>query len=450
MKILFSPVGDTDPVRGYHDGAVMHILRHYPGVEKVILFLTKEMQEKQKETGCYTRGIARVLQDGEVSLIESGITDPQHYESLIALQKAFQESYEAYPDAEWLLNVSSGTPQMKTVMALIAIDYARTTAVQVDSPKYKNVEERRQAYQAPCTTADELVEMLDANLDEEEDAVDRCTEPPLRLLRRYGIALQIASLVRNYEYRGAWELLKQNRDMFGEDTEKLLRHAVFREELNWKEANRVVSKWKGQPLISPADDFTEYFRGMLLKQKKGQLADFIIRLSPVLLEFGRKYLEELAPKFELSACGNTRGDGPLYIKRDAMNRYYPKLLAHIECEIGNTLRDGPLYFNLVAYICDWLKTNTLAGSKTHEEVTDLFNRLRLIEEGVRNPVAHTITNVTEDTLKGLADRNGKKVGMSSDEIVKKLLRLAQLVRKNRVELQYDKLNDRIIDSMKES
>lgn len=450
MKILFSPVGDTDPVRGYHDGAVMHILRHYPGVEKVILFLTKEMQEKQKETGCYTLGIKRVAPACKVRLIESGITDPQHYESLVALQKAFQESYEADPDAEWLLNVSSGTPQMKTVMALLAIDYARTTAVQVDSPKYKNAEERRQAYEAPCTTADKLVEMLDANLDEEE-GVDRCTEPPLRLLRRYGIALQIESLVRNYEYRGAWELLKQNRDMFGEDTKKLLRHAVFREELNWKEANKVVSQWKGQPLISPADDFTEYFRGMLLKQKKGQLADFIIRLSPVLLEFGRKYLEELAKakKFDLSKCGNSRNGGPFYIYRDEMDQYYPKLLDYIEHEIG-TLRNGPLYFNLVAYICDWLKTNTLAGSKTHEEVTDLFNRLRLIEEGVRNPVAHTITNVTEDKLKGLADRNKKKVGMSSDEIVKKLLRLAELVRKNRVELQYDKLNDRIIDSMKES
>ena len=28
MKILFSPAGDTDPVRGFYDGGILHTLRH--------------------------------------------------------------------------------------------------------------------------------------------------------------------------------------------------------------------------------------------------------------------------------------------------------------------------------------------------------------------------------------------------------------------------------------
>ena len=35
MKILFTPAGDTDPVRGYHDGGMLHILRHYAPVGRV-------------------------------------------------------------------------------------------------------------------------------------------------------------------------------------------------------------------------------------------------------------------------------------------------------------------------------------------------------------------------------------------------------------------------------
>ena len=52
MTILFTPAGDTDPVRGFRDGAILHILRHYPQVEKVILFLTKEMEEKENKEKC--------------------------------------------------------------------------------------------------------------------------------------------------------------------------------------------------------------------------------------------------------------------------------------------------------------------------------------------------------------------------------------------------------------
>ena len=47
MRVLFTPVGDTDPVRGYHDGGMLHILRHYAPVDRVFVFLTKEMEDKE-------------------------------------------------------------------------------------------------------------------------------------------------------------------------------------------------------------------------------------------------------------------------------------------------------------------------------------------------------------------------------------------------------------------
>lgn len=43
--ILFAPVGTTDPVRGFRDGPILQIIRHYHP-QKVLLYYTQEMQEK--------------------------------------------------------------------------------------------------------------------------------------------------------------------------------------------------------------------------------------------------------------------------------------------------------------------------------------------------------------------------------------------------------------------
>lgn len=47
MKVLFSPIGSTDPIRGGHDGAMLHICRYYQP-DKVYLFLTGEMSVADK------------------------------------------------------------------------------------------------------------------------------------------------------------------------------------------------------------------------------------------------------------------------------------------------------------------------------------------------------------------------------------------------------------------
>ena len=53
MKILFSPIGTTDPVRNCRDGACLHILRHYHP-DKVVLYFTAEMEKRERNTHMYT------------------------------------------------------------------------------------------------------------------------------------------------------------------------------------------------------------------------------------------------------------------------------------------------------------------------------------------------------------------------------------------------------------
>lgn len=53
---LFSPIGNTDPIKYFYDGSMLHICRYYkPDV--VYLYLSKEMMEYHKEDNRYVRSI---------------------------------------------------------------------------------------------------------------------------------------------------------------------------------------------------------------------------------------------------------------------------------------------------------------------------------------------------------------------------------------------------------
>ncbi len=447
MRILFTPAGDTDPVRGYHDGAILHILRHYD-VDQVILVLTKGMEEKEDEMNCYAKGIQSVSPGTALSYVRTGITEPQKFEVLTQVQDAFDKAYRENPEAEWLINISSGTPQLKTVMALLAIDYPHTKAIQVSSPEGRSNRENQ-----PCHTVEELVEMLDCNLDNENKAKNRCEEPPLYLLKRHGLIRQITSLAENYEYDGALRIVRQNQDCgFSENTEKLLQHAVFRRDLMWKKANQVISYYEGKPLMDSPDDFTEYFRVMEMRQRKKQYPEFIVKLSPVLLLLGMKYIQGLS-RFDFLQCGYTDRDGKFIMDRDKTEEIYPGLVAYIENNLRGNMRSGPLYFCTIVRICEYLKENQYQGDEKHENVTGIFEKLRIVEEKTRNPVAHEITNLSDERIRELTAQSMKNPrgiagGLSSKDIVKLLHDAVCLIYGRDIRWNYDALNAKIISSLR--
>ena len=49
MKILFSPVGNTDPIseNNLYDGAMLHICRYYD-IDKVYMYMSEQIFEKEK------------------------------------------------------------------------------------------------------------------------------------------------------------------------------------------------------------------------------------------------------------------------------------------------------------------------------------------------------------------------------------------------------------------
>ncbi len=453
MKILFTPVGDTDPVRGYHDGGMLHILRHYVPVDRIFVFLTKEMEDKEAESGCYTKGIQKVAPQCKIEFIRSRITEPHIYERLTVLQDVFQEKYEQYPNEEWLLNLSSGTPQMKSVMSLIGLDHPQVKAIQVFSPA-KGSNNKSHPEKTP-----EMLEMLyHFNDDDDPSSSNRCNEPELSLLKKHSVKMQIISLVNNYEYEGALQLLKQNRSLFSDISEKLLKHAVHRRNLMWRDANKIISSYKGNPLISKAGDFEEFFRVMELRQRKKQLPEFIVKITPICTKLVTDYAMSLAQRmlFDLNACSEIRRDedGSIryVLKREKIGRHNNMLLEHLNRKYKGGFKDSELSISNMAYICEWIINSGISSNRRDIEIKKIFARLSIVSENIRNKVAHKIVmNLTENIIREWSkgkERSGiADAGLASRDILNYLHRASDLIRGQKFQWDYDELNNFIIDSL---
>lgn len=120
-KYLFSPVGNTDPIKYFHDGSLLHICRHYqPDV--VYLYLSKEMIENHKKDNRYVRSVEllseKINHNIEVHVIEnSDMIDVQQYDVFFTEFRKIIGEIEKQKNNEdiLLVNMASGTPAMKVL-----------------------------------------------------------------------------------------------------------------------------------------------------------------------------------------------------------------------------------------------------------------------------------------------------------------------------------------------
>ena len=56
-RVLLSCVGTSDPVRGYHDGGMLHIMRYYRP-QKVYIFLSQEIEDFENRDSRFAKTIS--------------------------------------------------------------------------------------------------------------------------------------------------------------------------------------------------------------------------------------------------------------------------------------------------------------------------------------------------------------------------------------------------------
>ena len=415
MRILFSPLGDTDPVRGCYDGAMLHIVRHYQP-ERIVLFYTHDMAEKERHDHRYTRAVQRLAPECQIEEVFTEIRDAHLYESFSRiLPQEVLRIRETYPRSTLLLNLSSGTPQMKTVLAMLASDMEHCIGVQVAAPA-RHSNRANEATQ----DAEDIAALLENNFDDEEGAENRCEEPPLSAFHYYAERSRILSLIDSYEYAAAGKIARRSA-LVPPEASLLLSHAERRSMLLTEEAKAILREYGGKklfPFTGKTEELVEYFLMMQIDQETGRLSNLMLRMIPFLYEFLREYTAKNLT-IPIRALCEPR-NGVRCLARERLAAQEKELLAALEREFPYGYRDQPLSFYLLSLCCAYAgKAQRVRDADLHAEVMAELESIADIRK-LRNEAAHEMVNVTEERFR-------QKIGMGSQEVLSCFCRMLALV-----------------------
>ena len=120
MKVLLTCEGTSDPIRGHHDGPMLHILRKCRP-EVVVVFASTEIQELNQWDNRHAK-IRALMKNSwgyepEWCVEPLNLIDVQDLDLVYeVLGPALKKYLRKYGQEELLINVTSGTPQMQFLM----------------------------------------------------------------------------------------------------------------------------------------------------------------------------------------------------------------------------------------------------------------------------------------------------------------------------------------------
>ncbi|MCI9458737.1 MAG: hypothetical protein HFE44_17505 [Oscillospiraceae bacterium] len=437
--ILFSPIGGHDPIATDRDGSMLHICRKYHP-EVVVLYLSAEIARYHRRDDRY-RAAIRLLAEREHFSPEIRIEERPQLENVQVFDFFLQEYrqiltglHNEFPDHRILVNISSGTPGMKNAMYLLAAFLPfEILPVQVSTPSRSH---------NPKGKPDEDYDTAlywELDLDN-EDYQDRCREVEYANLNVQLQKENISAHLDSWDYAAALRQAKDIKGMLGQRAYGLLEAARARVELNWRSIPPRVREELGLSSSSgERTDLSEYLLWLQMKQKRGDLADFLRGLTPGLFELLRIASEEKAGISLSVYCDKGR------FCRDRMtaDETGRELLGMMEWG-GKSIDKAFLISGHYATVLN----NKCAGADWWQTLS----ALRDTEERARNLAAHTMTRVDEDWL--------KEKGLPSSREIMKLLKDAVVKLNNgsrplatRIAVNwssYDEMNEKIKDALAES
>lgn len=444
--VLATVVGRTDPIRSEHDGPILHIVRHYRP-QKVYLILTREIEIDESEYHYNERAIHLVDEKCEVECVRTDIEDAHSYDNISSpILKICSQIRSDNPECQVLLNITSGTPQMETVLCMIALsDMKNYLPVQVDTPEKRS---NRTSMFNP--RKDLIEEWFECNLDNEIGAPNRCHSPALWNFRQPIIRFQIESLLKNHDYAGAYQIYLDNRNMFSENAGKMLEHAKYRLNLEDDKARKLareLGKYKELYPVVRSDicRLIEYFNSMQIKRDRGELNDFALRLEIMIVNLGIFMLEKcMGIPLENIANKSSRKDSTIYrLDEKKCNAAIPGIGTYMDQVFSDTGAGRyewghPLNARSIVYVVKFVSEKERYKEKYGECADDMISWLALSSE-VRNPAAHTIIAITEnDICQSYKNKDSQALCQS---IRKVLIRVFQTEARVEAFDIYEKIND---------
>lgn len=400
-NVLFSAVGTTDPVRGEHDGPMLHIVRHYRPTT-VYLFITAEIETMAEADGRFIKTASWIQEHWggycpKFQYIPCNVTNAYDIDALDGpISTAMNTISAAHPGAEILINVTSGTPQMQMLLSQLAMDTRyRTRGIQV-----RNFERSSGKTERTNSKGYDIELELELNEDELPEAENRCLEPEMYAVRREYMRRQVQTLLehRNFE---AVEMLQ---NFLPERPKKLIQHLAARSRLQSAEATRLASKIKFLSFNlypykagnrSEYEKISEYYLLMRNLVMAGQYTEFILHMEPLTLQLQLALLNKyLAPYSVSTAAFITNNKGRLMFNPQQLSTAFPALYRHYV-----SMMDSRNWLiktvDISTYVCNDL---LLYFKDLPEQTKALFSHYDALKH-IRNCLAHDLRTISPAEIK---------------------------------------------------
>ena len=456
--ILFSPIGGTDPISNTNgsDGSMLHICRHYkPNI--VYLYMSKEILDNHIADNRYIYVLERlaelqnrwinVIEDFDFSDIKSRINTAKSVMNCILVKRpelvevqSFNDFYNEFRKLikqiygtmdstdQLLLNISSGTPAMKSgLLVLATMGEFKCKNIQVTTPVRKMNEHRHSGYN--------IKQLWELNDDKKELSELRCVEVECPSLSAIKYEEIMKSLIKEYDYFAALQIAK--RDEMRDRTKsyiELLEMANDRLNFNYSEAIKINNYYNMDLFYKGLQEHKiecfEYALILGVKKEKKEYADFIRGLTPLLVSLFEEILKYNCKINIDDYCDIEDKFNRKWSKEKLKGKEIEQIL--LNTYKGNFKYDF-VYSNHIVLLLQKFSKDTA--------LKDTVEKLRKVERNVRNMAAHNMVSVSEDKIKQI-------LGFTTDNImlyIKKCFNYTGMKIQDKQWYAYDYMNTKIIE-----
>ena len=287
MKILISAVGDTDPIRNFHDGALVHIARKYRP-DKIIIVFSERTIGKKDDIEKVIRSIdseyvPEIVCHEPIILNEDVFVFDTMYEQFDAI---IQKYYTK--DDEFILNLSSATPQVKSALFVLnRLSEINVKAVQVSSP------ENDSNAGVGHDDSEDIDVLIDTNMDNKLDYIDRTIEDTSEKFKQGLIKKTLRDFIKKYDYKASLEIANQSPDFPGlKECRKKLQDIV--DSLDRQAVPQLLQKKKWS---EEQKKVLNAYLTIDLQKERGNFSEGLIRIKNLTEFILEDYIENRYPGF---------------------------------------------------------------------------------------------------------------------------------------------------------
>ena len=285
MRVLISAVGDTDPFRNFHDGALIHIARKYRP-EKVILIFSEHTAKKQ---GNIEKALFSIAPDYKPELIihDSIISDNEVHIFDVMFQRFSDILQEYYTkEDEFILNLSSATPQIKSALFVInRLNGINVKAVQVSSPEHASNEN------IGHDNDENIDELIEVNEDNKVNFIDRTIEDNAEKFSQALLKKTARDFIEKFDYKAALDILDQLSDF---PNLKSVRKEI-RDVVNCLSKQDVPQGLRHKKFNEEEQKILSAYLTIELQRERGNVSESFIRIKNLTEFILEDYIEKRNP-----------------------------------------------------------------------------------------------------------------------------------------------------------